>query len=44
LIVGARASATVRALSQRGTDPYSANVIASTTVDLPAPVGPTKAK
>jgi hypothetical protein len=27
-----------------GTDPYSANVIASITVDLPAPVGPTRAK
>ena len=42
--VGASASATVRALSQRGTDPYSANVIASITVDLPEPVGPTRAK
>src|ERR1700733_3303704 len=29
---------------QRGTDPYSANVIASMTVDLPDPVGPTSAK
>src|SRR5690349_22639509 len=28
----------------RGTDPYSANVIASMTVDLPEPVGPTRAK
>ena len=42
--VGASASATVRALSQRGTEPYSANVIASMTVDLPEPVGPTRAK
>ncbi|OLT00052.1 hypothetical protein BJF90_06990 [Pseudonocardia sp. CNS-004] len=44
LTVGASASATVRLLSQRGTDPYSANVSASITVDLPAPVGPTNAK
>ena len=29
---------------QRGTEPYSANVIASMTVDLPEPVGPTRAK
>ena len=29
---------------QRGTDPYRANVIASITVDLPEPVGPTRAK
>ena len=28
----------------RGTDPYRANVIASMTVDLPEPVGPTRAK
>jgi len=28
----------------RGTDPYSANVIASMTVDFPEPVGPTSAK
>ena len=42
--VGASASATVRVLSQRGTDPYSANVIASITVDLPEPVGPISAK
>ena len=32
------------ASSQRGTEPYSANVIASITVDLPEPVGPTSAK
>jgi hypothetical protein len=42
--VGDRASETVRRSSQRGTEPYSANVIASITVDLPAPVGPTSAK
>ena len=42
--MGARASATARRSSQRGTDPYSANVIASITVDLPDPVGPTSAK
>src|SRR5579859_1922161 len=29
---------------QRGTEPYSAKVIASMTVDLPEPVGPTRAK
>jgi len=29
---------------KRGTDPYRAKVIASITVDLPEPVGPTRAK
>ena len=29
---------------QRGTEPYRAKVIASMTVDLPDPVGPTSAK
>jgi hypothetical protein len=42
--VGASAQPTARLSSQRGTEPYSANTIASTTVDLPAPVDPTSAK
>ena len=43
-VVGASAGDTTLRLSQRGTDPYSAKHIASMTVDLPDPVGPTSAK
>ena len=43
-VVGASASETMPLRPHRGTEPYSANVIASMTVDLPEPVGPTSAK
>ena len=41
---GASALAMARRSPQRGTVPYSAKQIASSTVDLPEPVGPTRAK
>ncbi len=44
LTLGASAQPTARRSSQRGTDPYRAKTMASMTVDLPAPVGPTSAK
>ena len=43
-MVGASARETIPLRPHRGTDPYSAKVIASMTVDFPDPVGPTRAK
>ena len=44
LALGASAPADRARSSQRGTEPYRAKTMASMTVDLPAPVGPTSAK